>query len=47
MRKRSRLARVIRAMRGFCSDHAVSFLICAGVLALLVGMWTYYKYRAY
>jgi hypothetical protein len=47
LRKKSRLGRLIRAARGFCSDHALSFLICAGVLALLVGVWTYYKYRAF
>ena len=47
LRKKSRLARVIRATRAFCSDHSLSFLICAGVLALLVGIWTYYRYRPY
>ena len=47
LRKKSRLARLVRATRAFCSDHSLSVLICAGVLALLIGVWTYYRYRAY
>ena len=46
-RKKSLWARTIRAASGFCSDHALSVLVCAGVLALLLGVWTYYRYRAY
>jgi hypothetical protein len=44
-RKKSRWARMLRAARAFGSDHALSVLICAGVLALLLGVWTYYRYR--
>lgn len=47
LRKKSRWARTIRAASAFCSDHALSVLICAGVLALLLGVWTYYRYRPY